>query len=217
MIRIILVENHKLMLSSLGALLDKYDHIQVVAEVVGAKELFKLLGTQQKADLIISDIMMPEITGIEMVAELKKNNIQMPVILLSMLEDEKHSSLAFLAGAKGYVSKNVDVEELIFAINTVKKGNRSFSAELGINILERYHKQLVGYKEESTQKIIFSEREQSVLELIAEGQTNQQIADQLFLSRRTVEGIRQSILDRTGAKNSAALIKFAISNGYIAY
>ena len=121
------------------------------------------------------------------------------------------------AGAKGYVSKNVDVEELIFAINTVKKGNRYFSAELGINILERYHKQLVGYKEESTQKIIFSEREQSVLELIAEGQTNQQIADQLFLSRRTVEGIRQSILDRTGAKNSAALIKFAISNGYIAY
>jgi len=216
MIKIILVENHKLMLSSLGALLDKYDHIQVVAEVVGAKELFNLLATKPKADLILSDIMMPDINGIEMVAQLKNNDIHIPVILLSMLEDEKHSSTAFLAGAKGYLSKNVDVEELIFAINTVKKGNRYFSAELGINILERYHKQLLSFKEEATQKILFSEREQSVLELIAEGQTNQQIADQLFLSRRTVEGIRQSILDRTGAKNSAALIKFAIFNGYIA-
>lgn len=216
MIKIILVEDHKLMLSSLGALLDKYDHIQVVAEVVGAKELFNLLATKPKADLILSDIMMPDVNGIEMVAQLKNNDIHIPVILLSMLEDEKHSSAAFLAGAKGYLSKNVDVEELIFAINTVKKGNRYFSAELGINILERFHKQLVSFKEESIQKVLFSEREQSVLELIAEGQTNQQIADQLFLSRRTVEGIRQSILDRTGAKNSAALIKFAIFNGYIA-
>ncbi|WP_316767500.1 response regulator transcription factor [Pedobacter frigiditerrae] len=216
MIRVILVEDHKIMLASLAALLDKYDHIEVVAEVNSAKELFTFLEDDPKADVIIADVMMPKMDGIEMLTELKQKNVKIPVVLLSMLEDEKHSSAAFLAGANAYLSKNVEVEELLFAIGTVLKGKRYFASELGINILERYHKQLKNFGAENSQNISFSERELSVLKLIAEGKTNQQIADDLFLSRRTVEGIRQSILDRTGAKNTAALIKFAIFKGYIA-
>ncbi len=215
MIRIILVENHKLMLSSLSALLDKFDNIEVVAEVIDAAALFLLLESKPKADLIISDVLMPEMDGIVIITELNKKGYHIPVILLSMLEDEKYSSAAFLAGANAYLSKSVEVEELMFAINTVIKGKRYFSAELGISILERYHKQLIGFNEEVSKKITFSARELSVLELIADGRTNQQMADQLFLSRRTVEGIRQSILDRTGAKNTAALIRYAIYNGHI--
>ena len=203
------------MLSSLSALLDKFDNIEVVAEVIDAAALFLWLESKPKVDLIISDVLMPEMDGIAMIAELKKKGYAIPVILLSMLEDEKYTSAAFLAGANAYLSKSVEVEELMFAINTVSKGKRYFSAELGISILERYHKQLVGFNEEVSKKITFSPRELSVLELIADGRTNQQMADQLFLSRRTVEGIRQSILDRTGAKNTAALIRYAIYNGLI--
>jgi DNA-binding NarL/FixJ family response regulator len=215
MIRIILVEDQKLVLSSLALLLEKEDNISVVAEASGAQELLSLLQTPIKADIVISDILMPKMTGIEMTAEMKKRNINIPVILLSMLEDEKYTSAAFLAGASGYISKNVDIDELLFAINTVIKGKRYFTAELGIKLLEKYHKQLINAVYKNDKKIILTEREQNVLELIAEGKTNQEMADQLFLSRRTIEGIRQAILDRTGAKNTAALIKYAILNGHI--
>ncbi len=216
MIRIILVEDHKIMLASLSALLDKYDHIEVVAEIANAKELFAYLENKPKVDLILSDVVMPNTSGVEMLKELRAKQIQIPVVLLSMLEDEKYSSAAFLAGANAYLSKNVEVEELLFAMNTVLKGKRYFAAELGIGILERYHKQLKNFAGENEQNVSFSERELSVVELIAEGKTNQQIGDELFLSRRTVEGIRQTILERTGSKNTAALIKYAIFKGYIA-
>ena len=152
--------------------------------------------------------------GITMITQLRAKNIDIPVIVLSMLEDEKHSSAAFRAGANAYLSKNINVDEVLFAISTVMKGNRYFASELVIQVLERYHKQ-IGFSEDVHSKISFSDREISVMDLMAEGLTNQQIADLLFLSKRTVEGIRQSILEKTGAKNSAALIKYAILHGYI--
>jgi DNA-binding NarL/FixJ family response regulator len=216
MIRIILVENHKVMLASLAALLTQDTAIKVVGQVDNVAALFALLAEKPQVDLIISDILMPNVNGIEMIRLFKEKGIELPVILLSMLEDEKYSSEAFLAGADAYLTKNVEAEELIFAIKTVMKGKRYFAAELGINVLERYHRQLIGFGNKEVQNVSFSDRELGILELIAEGSTNQQMADQLFLSRRTVEGIRQSILDKTGAKNTAALIKFAIYHGYIA-
>ena len=215
MIKIVIVENQQIMLSSLAALLGKYEHIKVIAEVTRASELLALLNQKLAVDLIITDIMMPDTDGITMIAQLRANRIDVPVIVLSMLEDEKHSSAAFKAGANAYLSKNIDVEEVLFAIDTVIKGNRYFASELAIQVLERYHKQAIGLNEAAQDKITFSDREISVIDLMAEGLTNQQIADQLFLSKRTVEGIRQSILEKTGVKNSAALIKFAILNGYI--
>ncbi|MES2447202.1 MAG: response regulator transcription factor [Bacteroidota bacterium] len=214
MIRIVIVENQQIMLSSLAALLGKYENMKVIAEVTCANELFSLLDSKPKVDLIITDVMMPDTDGITMIAQLRNKNIDIPVIVLSMLEDEKHSTAAFRAGANAYLSKNIDVEEVLFAINTVMKGNRYFASELVIQVLERYHKQ-IGINEDDQTKISFSDREISVMDLMAEGLTNQQIADLLFLSKRTVEGIRQSILDKTGAKNSAALIKYAILHGYI--
>ncbi|RZL39102.1 MAG: response regulator transcription factor [Pedobacter sp.] len=214
MIKIVIVENQQIMLSSLSALLGKYDHMKVIAEVTCATELFSLLANKPKVDLIITDIMMPDTDGITMIAQMREKNIDIPVIVLSMLEDEKHSASAFKAGANAYLSKNIDVDEVLFAINTVMKGNRYFASELAIQVLERYHKQ-IGLNEDDQVKIVFSDREVSVMDLMAEGLTNQQIADLLFLSKRTVEGIRQSILEKTGAKNSAALIKYAILHGYI--
>lgn len=214
MIKIVIVENQQIMLSSLSALLGKYDNMKVIAEVTCASELFALLDTRPKVDLIITDIMMPDTDGITMIAQLREKNIDTPAIILSMLEDEKHSAAAFKAGANAYLSKNIDVDEVLFAINTVMKGKRYFASELAIQVLERYHKQ-IGVTEDDQVKIVFSERELSVMDLMAEGLTNQQIADLLFLSKRTVEGIRQSILEKTGSKNSAALIKYAILHGYI--
>jgi len=214
MIKIVLVENQKIMLSSLTALLERYDHIETVTAVSNAKDLLALLNTKKPIDLIITDIAMPETDGIQMIRDLRANGIEIPVIILSMLEDEKHSFAAFKAGANGYLSKNVDIDEVLFAINKVTKGERYFASELAITVLERYFKYATDSDNDDV-KILFNERERQVLKLIAEGLTNQEIADVMFLSRRTVEGIRQSVLDKTGAKNSAVLIKYAILNGYI--
>lgn len=215
MIKIVLVENQKIMLSSLAALLERYENIKTVDAVSSAKELLALLDTKHAIDLIITDIAMPETDGIQMIKDLRANGVTIPIIILSMLEDEKHSFAAFKAGANGYLSKNVDIDEVLFAINKVMKGERYFASELAINVLERYFKYAIGDSENDSLKISFNERERQVLKLIAEGLTNQEIADVMFLSRRTVEGIRQAILDKTGAKNSAVLIKYAILNGYI--
>lgn len=214
MIKIVLVENQKIMLSSLTALLERYDHIETVIAVSSAKELLVLLNTKQPIDLIITDIAMPETDGIQMIRDLRTGGLEIPIIILSMFEDEKHSFAAFKAGANGYLSKNVDIDEVLFAINKVMKGERYFASELAITVLERYFK-YANDNDSDEEKISFNERERQVLKLIAEGLTNQEIADVMFLSRRTVEGIRQSILDKTGAKNSAVLIKYAILNGYI--
>ncbi|RZK52456.1 MAG: response regulator transcription factor [Pedobacter sp.] len=214
MIKIVLVENQKIMLSSLTALLERYEHVESVTAVSSAKDLLELLKAKQPIDLIITDIAMPETDGIQMIRDLRADGIEIPIIILSMLEDEKHSFAAFKAGANGYLSKNVDIDEVLFAINKVMRGERYFASELAITVLERYFRYANNSANDEV-KISFNERELQVLKLIAEGLTNQEIADVMFLSRRTVEGIRQSILDKTGAKNSAVLIKYAILNGYI--
>lgn len=214
MIKIVLVENQKIMLSSLTALLERYEHIESVTAVSSAKDLLELLKAKQPIDLIITDIAMPETDGIQMIRDLRADGIEIPIIILSMLEDEKHSFAAFKAGANGYLSKNVDIDEVLFAINKVMRGERYFASELAITVLERYFRYANNSANDEV-KISFNERELQVLKLIAEGLTNQEIADVMFLSRRTVEGIRQSILDKSGAKNSAVLIKYAILNGYI--
>lgn len=214
MIKIVLVENQKIMLSSLTALLERYEHVESVTAVSSAKDLLELLKAKQPIDLIITDIAMPETDGIQMIRDLRADGIEIPIIILSMLEDEKHSFAAFKAGANGYLSKNVDIDEVLFAINKVMRGERYFASELAITVLERYFRYANNSANDKV-KISLNERELQVLKLIAEGLTNQEIADVMFLSRRTVEGIRQSILDKTGAKNSAVLIKYAILNGYI--
>ena len=214
MIKIVLVENQKIMLSSLTALLERYEHVESVTAVSSAKDLLELLKAKQPIDLIITDIAMPETDGIQMIRDLRTDGIEIPIIILSMLEDEKHSFAAFKAGANGYLSKNVDIDEVLFAINKVMRGERYFASELAITVLERYFRYANNSANDEV-KISFNERELQVLKLIAEGLTNQEIAEKMFLSRRTVEGHRQNLLRKTNALNTATLIKFAVSNGLI--
>ncbi|MCX2574580.1 response regulator transcription factor [Pedobacter sandarakinus] len=215
MIKIILVEDLQIVRRSLYVLLKQHPDLDVIAAVAGAKELLTLLENGVSADIVISDVSMPEMDGIEMIAAIKKIKESMHVVMLSILEDEKFAAKAFVAGARGYLSKDVDEAELLFALRQVMAGKRYLSAELSIGVLERFNHQLTNMPEKGMPRLALSDREQLVLGLIASGMTNQEIAEQVFLSRRTVEGIRQALIDRTGAKNSAALIRFAVLNGYV--
>ncbi|RYE57498.1 MAG: response regulator transcription factor [Sphingobacteriales bacterium] len=215
MINVIIVENHAVIRASFSALLTSNSGITVTSAVSSAVELLSLLEGGAQADVVLSDIMMPGMDGIEMVTALRAKGNGIPVVLLSVLEEEKYASRAFLAGANAYLSKNVELDELIFCLTQVKKGKRYFASELCILLLERYHNHLIKISVENDNKLNFVERELSVLKLVSEGLTNQEIADRLFLSRRTVEGIRQTLLERTGSKNSVMLIRFAVMNGYV--
>jgi len=214
MIKIILVDDHHLMRESLTALMDKYESVEVVADVANGRELLNLIDAGIQADIVLSDVLMPEMDGIEMIPLIRKKSKNIKIVLLSVLEDEKYASNAFIAGANAYLLKSVGADELMFCLQHVMKGHKYISSSLCISILERFNKQLVMLSPEQNKRLQFSERELSVLKLIGEGMTNQEMADRLFLSRRTVEGLRQALIDRTGCKNTAALVRFSILNGY---
>ncbi len=216
MIKIILAEDHNIVRNGIKSLLDKEEDMTVTAEATDGLKALELIKSGVEADILLADINMPGMSGIELTTQIKKMGYKAKVILLSMLDHEKYVAQAFNAGANGYILKNVSSDELTFAIRHVcNRNERYICVELSLRMLEK----LLHTPEVSTvddlPEIEISKREGEVLALIAEGYTNQEIADRLFTSKRTVEGHRQNLIDKTGARNTAALIRYAIINGII--
>ncbi|QBQ40816.1 response regulator transcription factor [Sphingobacterium psychroaquaticum] len=217
MIKIILADDHLLVRNGIKMLLDTDENIEVIAELDNGREVVDLLKGGVDCDMIISDISMPEMDGMELADRLRSDYPLIKLVLLSMLNDQAHLLQAFEKGASGYLVKNIDYEELLFAVKHVHKGGRYLCDELS-QLLITYLREQPQYGLDNTRaldQIEISDRELEVLHLIGEGFTNQEIADQLFLSKRTVEGHRQNLIDKTGAKNSASLIKYAAMRGLI--
>jgi len=166
-------------------------------------------------DLILSDINMPNLNGIGVIAELKKVSPATRVIVLSMLDHENYVIQAIESGAHGYLLKNVNEEEMVFAIRHVMSGFLYVCSELTAKLLNKLSTLAKDDDTELKVAIDLSRREVEILSLVAEGLTNNEIAEKLFTSRRTVEGHRQSLLEKTGARNTATLIRFAVRNGMI--
>ena len=216
MINIILADDHNIIRASLKALIEKYEGIKVIAEVSDGSAVLDLLEKGIKADIILSDIVMPKLDGIALTSTIKAKGYPVKVVVLSILDDEKYASNAFTSGAFAYLSKDIEEDELLFCLQHVMKGKRYLSSDLCISILERFNSQLNMLAQNMSNGISFSEREINVLKLIADGLTNQEIADKLYLSRRTVESQREALISKTGTKNSASLVRFAMRNGYVA-
>jgi two-component system response regulator NreC len=130
-------------------------------------------------------------------------------MLLTTADSQQYINNAFKVGAAAYLSKNITAEELLFAITQVYAGNRYLSSGLSLRLLDLFVS--TKFREfEYDANIQFSERELTILKLMSDGHTNQEIADHLFTSKRTVEGHRQAMIDKTGVRNTAALISFAM-------
>ncbi|RBQ06308.1 response regulator [Pedobacter miscanthi] len=215
MINIILADDHNIIRTSLKVLIEKHEGIKVVAEVSDGLGVLELLEKGIKADIVLSDIVMPNLDGIGLVSKIKEGGYDIKVVVLSILDDEKFASNAFISGAFAYLSKDIEEDELLFCLQHVMKGKRYLSSNLCIAILERFNTQLNMLSQKTGTEINFSEREINVLKLIADGLTNQEIADKLYLSRRTVESQREALINKTGTKNSASLVRFAMRNGYV--
>jgi DNA-binding NarL/FixJ family response regulator len=190
----------------------------VIGEAANGQELLSLLA-QHAADVAVVDINMPNMDGYEATRHIMENYAQVKVVILSMLDHENYINRMFEAGAMGYLLKNTGKEEFIHAIRMVASGHKYICTDIALNLLNRLNvnpskpqPQAVAVKPTSTD---LSKREIEVLQLIADGLTNTEIADKLFTSKRTIESHRQSLLEKTSSNNTATLIRFAVLNGLV--
>ncbi len=216
MIRLILTEDHNVVRNGVKSILEKEKDLQIVAESTNGKQTLQLLTQGLQADVILADVNMPEMNGMEMTVEVKARFPKVKVIILTMLDHERYIIQAFKNGASAYILKNITSDELVFCIKHVcLNADRYICSELALRMLDKLINKPDTTVPNENADIELSKRELEVLSLIAEGYTNLEIADKLFTSKRTIEGHRQNLIDKTGSRNTAALVRYAILSGLI--
>jgi len=208
-IRIIIVDDHQLFRNGLKILLNSFPDFEVTGEVSNGEEFLKLLKTA-KAEIALMDINMPEMDGIDATRKGQKICPEINIIALSMYDEEEYYYKMVDAGAKGFLLKDSDISQVREAILTVIKGGSYFSQELLYHVIQK-----IKHREHENKSANLSKREKEVLLKICEGLSNQEIADNLFISKRTVDKHRANLLGKTNSKNTASLILFAIRNKLI--
>ncbi len=208
--KIVIVDDHSLFREGLSLLIEKEGIGKVIAEADNGLKLFEILETSQP-DVILMDIDMPVMCGLEATEKVIKKYPDMNILVLSMHGDQDHYSQLINAGAKGFVLKTSGKHELETAIHSVAKGESYFSSELLRKIIIDLSKPTHNHQPEVV-KIDFTERELEVLKLFCEGYTVSEIADKLFLSVKTIEAHRSKLIFKTESKNTIGLVLFAIKS-----
>jgi two-component system response regulator NreC len=211
--RLLLVEDHDIVRQGVRSLIENESGIEIVAEAGNGQEALEIC-RRMKVDVVLMDINMPVMNGLECTRLLKKEFPEIKILVLSMHDFENYLIDTLQVGANGYILKNSCKSELAFAIRQVGSGRMYIGPEFTISILDKIKKgvNLLGYQ---GPVISLSEGESQVLELIGEGLTNIQMANRLFISVRTIESRRKKLLEKTGTTNTATLIKFSIKHGLI--
>ena len=215
MIRVFIVDDHTLIRDGLRALLQADPAFAVVGEAGNGQKLLDQLPTVA-ADVVLLDLNMPVLDGLATTHRLAAEYPDLRILLLSMMTHERTIGEALAAGAHGYVLKNADKYEVVAALRGVAAGKRFLCSEIGLGLLKKLLQQEARNPAPGTAPgVPLTHREREILQLVASGLTNQQIAEQLFTSKRTVESHRQNLLEKTGASNTAALVKYAMEYGLL--
>jgi DNA-binding NarL/FixJ family response regulator len=215
-IRILLVDDHRLIRDGLAAILVHIDDIEVVGSVSSGEEAIRE-SPSVRPDVILMDIMMGGMTGIEATRWIKEQNAAIKIILISSEVKKELVTGGIQCGIDGYLPKDVDKEILIEAIRTVKKGGKFFNEAITSLVFEDFYlkKKNSPAPAKFSMATELSKRELEVLALLAAGKSTKKIADELFISVKTVETHRGNILDKLGLSNIAELVKYAIKNKLI--
>lgn len=208
-IKVILADDHSLLRHGLSKSFELLDDIEVVGQTKDGFSTIDLLRELQP-DLIVMDIGMPELNGIETTRRIKKDYPKVKVVALSMHSGDKYIREMFRAGASGYLLKNCSFDELVKAIRIVMEDKTYISPEIGDMIIKEYTNKT---DEGSTVFSLLSQREREVLQLLAEGKTTKQIGMCLHISPKTVEVHRLRIMEKLNIDNVAQLTKYAIQEG----
>ncbi|MFI5152813.1 MAG: response regulator [Chitinophagales bacterium] len=213
-IRLVIADDHEIFRDGLALMLARQDDLSLVGQAEDGKELIELAEKLQP-DVVITDIRMPHLDGIQATRLLIQKFPDLKIIALSMFNEDNLIVEMLEAGAKGYLLKNADKKEILEAIETVYRDRifycRHTSARLASMIVKSKFDQ-----QKKKMEISFSEREKEIIKLICRQNTAQQIGDQLFLSKRTVEGYRVRIMQKMDVKNTAGVVIFALKNNLVA-
>jgi len=212
MINVLLAEDHQIVRNGIKNVLEAGGAFRVIGEASTGTEVLKLINEGVYPDIVLADMNMPEMNGIELAENLKQaayQNIKM--VFLTMFDSENYLLDAFKSGARGYLLKNISTDELLFALTHIYHNNQYICSDLAVRIFNLVYDRMMTPE----CPVDFSKRETEVLSLIAQGYTNKEIADKLFTSRRTVEGHRHAMINKANVRNSAELIRFAVKNSLI--
>ena len=210
MIRVLIADDHAIVRSGISRMLEDQEDIQIVGESTDGQEAIqKVLET--RPDVILLDISMPGMDGLDVTKQLKAIDPNVRILILTMHAEEQYAPRLMRAGAMGYVTKHAAPEELVKAIQVIHSGRRFISPALAENMAWRY----LGDKADLTPVECLSDRELQVLCLLAKGNTNQEIAEFLHLSVKTIDTYRGRVLEKLNLRNNAELALFAVQNGLI--
>lgn len=206
-IRILVVDDHKITRDGLCALIEKQKNMEIVGDTEDGRMAVKL-AQKLAPDVIVMDICMPELNGIDAATQILKTSPQSKIIILSMYSDKRYVEGSLKAGVSGYLLKNCAFDELVRAIESVVVGQAYMSPQVANIVIKDYAKKLTTNDTSTASELTSRERE--VLQLIAEGMTTEQIASRLFISIKTVSTHRRKIMEKLKLDNIADLVKFSL-------
>jgi DNA-binding NarL/FixJ family response regulator len=212
-IRILLVDDHPMIRDAIRQYFSTNEEIEILDEANNGQEALQKL-EEKVFDLIITDMAMPDMNGVEFMTALQDRQIKQDVLVVSMINEVSQIKKMISLGAKGYVLKNSPKEEILKAIKTISGGENYYTREVYDIIMG----QLSGKKpalQRISLEVTLTKREKEIVRLIMEEHSNQVIADMLFISVRTVEAHKRNILEKTGCKTMAGLAIYAIEKGII--
>ncbi len=210
-VTVLLADDHKLVRQGIKSMLQAQKDILVIGEASDGVEALKLVA-DLKPDVVLMDVMMPNLNGIEAAFQIRQQGLKTRVVFLSMHANAGYAVRALHNGALGYVIKDADFSEIVDAIHNAIEGKRYLSKAISDEVLEML---LSGEGEKNGSLESLSPRERQVLQMIAEGNTNLAIAEKLSLSVRTVESHRARVMSKLRISSQAELVRFAIQQGLI--
>ena len=207
MIKVAIVDDHQMFIDGIKSLFTDNDNISIVLEATNGRQLLDKISIQP-VDVVLMDVDMPEMDGLETTKEVLLRHSNIKIIVLTMHNEKNYITNFIKAGALGYVLKNTTKIELEQAIEVVAQGENYYSQKVAKVIMD-------GFKNETSNHVKLSERELDVLRLVAEEMTTKEIAEKLFISDNTVETHRKNLISKLGVRNSVGLVKYAIAEGLL--
>lgn len=212
MIKILLIDDHQVLLDSLRLLFNSIENVEVTGVLNDSRKVTQFLDNQE-VDILVSDLHMPYFSGIDLTLQLKKSNPNIKVLLLTMAEDAQHIREALRAGVHGYILKKTGKEELHKAILKLMDGKKYYSEAVIEELAATANEDYNDARPETIEHL--TAREIEILKLITQEQSTAEIAEKLFISISTVETHRANLMKKLNVKSAIGMVKFAIKHGMV--
>jgi two-component system, NarL family, response regulator NreC len=213
LIRVVLADDHSVVRQGLRAWLERSGYVQVVGEAADGREAVAIV-EQLQPDVVVMDIAMPMLNGIDATAQIMRRNPDTKVIILSMHADESYILRALSAGAKGYLLKESTESDVLPAVQSVRDGKPYFTPSIARLLLEDYMRSLKQNNLQDSYDLL-TEREREVLQLLAQGKSNKEVAQVLDLSPHTIDSHRTNMMQKLNLHNTAEIVLYAVRKGII--